>query len=86
MLPVYPSYALCVTGFGSISNELQFVNIFSTKKVATLCSVGMLCLLICINEIIQVTKGQKYFPERLYFDQGGFGSQAGISLKTMCML
>jgi hypothetical protein len=62
----------------NISDELQFVNIFSTNKIATLCSVGILCLLICINEIIQVTKGQKYFPERLYFDQSGFGWQAHV--------
>jgi hypothetical protein len=35
-------------------------------------------LLIFINEIIHVTNGQKYFPERLYFDKSGFGSQAHI--------
>jgi hypothetical protein len=47
------------------SDELQFVDIFSANKVATLCSADLLyCLLNCITETIQVTKGHRYIPRR----------------------
>ena len=42
----------------------QFVNIFSANKVAMFCYVNLLyCLLNCVTETIQVTKGHKHFPE-----------------------
>jgi hypothetical protein len=41
-------------------DELQFSNIFPANKFAILSPAGLLCLLNCITENIQVTKGHKY--------------------------
>jgi hypothetical protein len=79
------SYVVCDSFWEIYLKSLRFVKVFSTNKVTTLCFVDILFLLICTNEIIQVTKGQKYFPEGLYVGQIGFGSQAHIALRqSMC--
>jgi hypothetical protein len=46
----------CFIVYRLISDKLQFVNIFSPNKVATLFSVDLLRLLNCIIETIQVTE------------------------------
>ena len=48
------------------SGQLQFLNIFSANKFATLCS-GIIIILRLLNFItgtIQVTNGREYFPCR----------------------
>ena len=46
----------------SLSNDLQFVNIFAANKVA-ICSVDLLCLLNCVIATVRLPRAADTFVE-----------------------